>query len=88
MVALIDLGDHTYYGLKEPQPLKLFHCLQYSERMWNLIKVESQLVRESAAKIRLEAIGPTSGIQCAGGGVTYQQRDCPGASDSSISSPV
>jgi SAM-dependent methyltransferase len=38
MVALIDLGDHTFYGLKEPQPLKLFHCLQYSERMWNLIK--------------------------------------------------
>jgi SAM-dependent methyltransferase len=38
MVALIDLGDHSFYGTEKPQPLKLFHCLQYSERVWNLMK--------------------------------------------------
>lgn len=37
MVALIDLGDHSFYGTKLSQPLKLFDCLRYSERRWNLM---------------------------------------------------
>lgn len=38
LVALIDLGDHSYYGLQPPQPLKLFDCLRYPEWLWNLMK--------------------------------------------------
>ena len=38
LVALIDLGDHSYYGLHPPQPLKLFDCLRYPEWLWNLMK--------------------------------------------------
>jgi SAM-dependent methyltransferase len=38
MVALIDLGDHSFYGTQTPQPLRVFHCLQYSERLWNLMR--------------------------------------------------
>jgi SAM-dependent methyltransferase len=38
MVALIDLGDHSYYQEQPPQPLKLFHCLQYPEWLWNTMK--------------------------------------------------
>ena len=38
MVAFIDLGDHSYYQQQPPQPLKLFHCLQYPEWLWNLMK--------------------------------------------------
>ena len=38
LVTLIDLGDHTAYGRNETQALKIFECLQYSEREWNLMK--------------------------------------------------
>lgn len=38
LVALIDLGDHSYYGLQTQQPLKLFDCLRYPEWLWNLKK--------------------------------------------------
>ncbi|MBX3324728.1 MAG: class I SAM-dependent methyltransferase [Nitrospira sp.] len=38
LVALIDLGDHSYYGVQPPQPLKLFDCLRYPEWLWNLMK--------------------------------------------------
>ncbi|HLZ34209.1 MAG TPA: class I SAM-dependent methyltransferase [Nitrospira sp.] len=38
LVSLIDLGDHSYYGLNEAEPLKLFHCLRYPEWLWNLMR--------------------------------------------------
>lgn len=38
LVSLIDLGDHSYYGLNESEPLKLFHCLRYPEWLWNLMR--------------------------------------------------
>lgn len=38
LVALIDLGDHSHYGLQPLQPLKLFDCLRYPEWLWNLMK--------------------------------------------------
>ncbi|WP_455244628.1 class I SAM-dependent methyltransferase, partial [Petrachloros mirabilis] len=38
LVALIDLGDHSWYGKSDPDPLKLFDCLRYSEPLWNLMR--------------------------------------------------
>ena len=38
LIAVIDLGDHTYYGRASSQPLKLFECLKYPEWLWNLMK--------------------------------------------------
>jgi ubiquinone/menaquinone biosynthesis C-methylase UbiE len=38
MMAVIDLGDHSYYGLAESQPNKLFDCLRYPEWLWKLMK--------------------------------------------------
>jgi SAM-dependent methyltransferase len=38
MVALIDLGDHSYYGIQPSQPLRLFDCLRYPEWLWKLKK--------------------------------------------------
>jgi SAM-dependent methyltransferase len=38
LVALIDLGDHSYYGLQTHPSLKLFDCLRYPEWLWNLMK--------------------------------------------------
>jgi len=38
MVALIDLGDHSYYEASPPQPLKLFDCLRYPAWLWNLMR--------------------------------------------------
>jgi SAM-dependent methyltransferase len=38
LVALIDLGDHSFYGPVESGPDKLFDCLRYPEWLWNLMK--------------------------------------------------
>lgn len=38
LVSLIDLGDHSYYGMVPPHPDKLFHCLRYPEWLWNLMR--------------------------------------------------
>ncbi len=38
LVVLIDLADHSFYGQGEPDPLQVFHCLKYSDRVWNLMK--------------------------------------------------
>lgn len=38
LVSLIDLGDHSFYGTNKPEPLKLFHCLQYPEWLWRLMR--------------------------------------------------
>jgi len=38
LVALIDLCDHSHYGRAEPDPLRVFDCLRYSERLWNLMR--------------------------------------------------
>jgi SAM-dependent methyltransferase len=38
LVSLIDLGDHSYYGMDRPHPEKLFHCLQYPEWLWNIMR--------------------------------------------------
>jgi SAM-dependent methyltransferase len=35
-VHLIDLGDHLYYG-NNNNPDKIFNCLRYSERVWNMM---------------------------------------------------
>jgi len=38
LVALIDLGDHSYYGCTANGPEKLFDCLRYPEWLWNLMR--------------------------------------------------
>jgi SAM-dependent methyltransferase len=38
MIAVIDLADHTYYGVRDCQPIKLFDCLRYPEWLWKLMK--------------------------------------------------
>jgi SAM-dependent methyltransferase len=38
MVALIDLGDHSFYGRKSSSPVDLFHCLRYPEWLWTLMR--------------------------------------------------
>jgi len=38
LIALIDLGDHSLYGRKEPDPLETFHCLRYSDWVWRMMK--------------------------------------------------
>lgn len=38
VVSLIDLGDHSFYGMDPPHPDKLFHCLRYPEWLWNLMR--------------------------------------------------
>ena len=38
LVSVIDLGDHSYYGKNQSYPDKVFHCLQYPEWLWNLMK--------------------------------------------------
>ncbi len=38
LVALIDLGDHSFYGRTKTRPDKLFDCLQYPEWVWNLMR--------------------------------------------------
>jgi SAM-dependent methyltransferase len=38
LVALIDLGDHSYYGKNQPKPEQLFDCLRYPEWLWNLMR--------------------------------------------------
>lgn len=38
LVALIDLGDHSFYGHAKARPDKLFDCLQYPEWLWNLMR--------------------------------------------------
>ncbi|TKB92699.1 MAG: class I SAM-dependent methyltransferase [Nitrospira sp.] len=38
LMSLIDLGDHSFYGMNPPHPDKLFHCLRYPEWLWNLMR--------------------------------------------------
>jgi SAM-dependent methyltransferase len=38
LVAVIDLGDHSFYGHAASGPDKLFDCLRYSEWLWNLMR--------------------------------------------------
>lgn len=38
LIALIDLGDHAFYGAVQPQPDKVFDCLRYPEWLWNLMR--------------------------------------------------
>ena len=38
LVSAIDLGDHSSYGEKIAYPDRLFHCLQYPEWLWNLMR--------------------------------------------------
>ena len=38
LIALIDLGDHAFYGVEQPQPDKVFDCLRYPEWLWNLMR--------------------------------------------------
>ena len=38
LVALIDLGDHSFYSPKAAGPDKLFDCLRYPEWLWNLMR--------------------------------------------------
>lgn len=38
LVAVIDLGDHSYYGRAAAGPDKLFDCLRYPEWLWNLMR--------------------------------------------------
>jgi len=38
LVSVIDLGDHSYYGRQTSHPDKAFHCLQYPEWLWNLMR--------------------------------------------------
>lgn len=38
LIALIDLGDHAWYGTVPSQPDKVFDCLRYPEWLWNLMK--------------------------------------------------
>lgn len=38
LVSLIDLADHSFYGMEGTDPAKLFHCLGYPEWLWNLMK--------------------------------------------------
>jgi hypothetical protein len=38
LVALIDLGDHSFYGHAASGPEKLFDCLRYPEWLWNLMR--------------------------------------------------
>jgi SAM-dependent methyltransferase len=38
LVALIDLGDHSFYGHAAAGHDKLFDCLRYPEWLWNLMR--------------------------------------------------
>jgi SAM-dependent methyltransferase len=38
LVALIDLGDHAFYGRAAAGSDKLFDCLRYPEWLWNLMR--------------------------------------------------
>lgn len=38
LVALIDLGDHSFYGAGAASPTGLFDCLRYPEWLWNLMR--------------------------------------------------
>lgn len=38
LVALIDLGDHSFYGKATACPDKVFDCLRYPEWLWNLMR--------------------------------------------------
>lgn len=38
LIALIDLGDHAFYGAMRSQPDKMFDCLRYREWLWNLLR--------------------------------------------------
>jgi SAM-dependent methyltransferase len=38
LVALIDLGDHSFYGKATTCPDTLFDCLRYPEWLWNLMR--------------------------------------------------
>jgi SAM-dependent methyltransferase len=38
LIALIDLGDHAFYGAVRFQPDKVFDCLRYPEWLWNLMR--------------------------------------------------
>ena len=38
LVSLIDLGDHSFYGMETRHPDKMVHCLRYPEWLWNLMR--------------------------------------------------
>jgi ubiquinone/menaquinone biosynthesis C-methylase UbiE len=38
LVSVIDLGDHSFYGKNTSYPDRVFHCLRYSEWLWNLMR--------------------------------------------------
>ena len=38
LVALIDLGDHTFYGQANTGPHQRFDCLRYPGWLWNLMR--------------------------------------------------
>lgn len=38
LISLIDLADHSYYGKGTSASGEIFHCLQYPEWLWNLMK--------------------------------------------------
>lgn len=38
LVSVIDLGDHSFYEKNKSYPDRVFHCLQYPEWLWNLMR--------------------------------------------------
>jgi SAM-dependent methyltransferase len=64
LVAFIDLGDHSWYGKPDPDPLKLFDCLRYSERLWNLMRWNRSSYVNRLRKSEWTSLFSSAGFQC------------------------
>jgi SAM-dependent methyltransferase len=64
LIAFIDLGDHSYYGGKEIDPLKLFDCLRYPQWLWNLMRWNRSSYVNRLRKSDWQELFKESGFVC------------------------